>query len=270
MDAQTREPTEQSAIPPFRNFDVKSRVVVITGAGQGIGREYALQFAQCGAVVIIAELEEAKGNAVADQIRKEGGSAYAYKVDVSDEDSVQKLVIDVLAAHSRIDVLINNAAIFATLKMRPFEEIPLAEWDRVLAVNVTGVFLMSRAVTPAMRQAGWGRIVNITSASVPLGLKNYLHYVTSKSALIGMTNAMARELGTYGITVNAIQPSATFTEVPRETVNDEGKKRVVASQCIPREEIPTDLIGLVMFLASEASAFVTGQTIACDGGLTHW
>ncbi|MGO4835431.1 SDR family NAD(P)-dependent oxidoreductase, partial [Rhizobiaceae sp. 2RAB30] len=125
-------------------------------------------------------------------------------------------------------------------------------------------------VLPAMRAAKWGRIINITSGSVPLGVRNYLHYVTSKSALIGMTNAMARELGADGITVNAVQPGGTFTEVPRETVTAEGKARLIASQCIPREEVPMDLVGLVMFLSTQAAEFITGQTIAVDGGLTHW
>ncbi len=154
--------------------------------------------------------------------------------------------------------------------MRPFEEIPLDEWDRVLRINITGCFLPARAVLPAMRAARWGRIINITSGSVPLGGKNYLHYVTSKSALIGMTNSMARELGPQGITVNAVQPGGTFTEIHRETITEEGKARLIASQCIPREEVPMDLVGIVMFLSTEASGFITGQTIACDGGLTHW
>jgi len=154
--------------------------------------------------------------------------------------------------------------------MKPFENIPLDEWDRVLRVNITGCFLTARAVLPAMRAAKWGRIINITSGSVPLGVKNYLHYVTSKSALIGMSNSMARELGPDGITVNAVQPGGTFTEIPRETITTEGKARLIASQCIPREEVPMDLVGLVMFLSTPAAEFITGQTIACDGGLTHW
>lgn len=193
----------------------------------------------------------------------------AAATDVSDPASVQNLVDGVMEKYGRVDVLVNNAAIFTSLKMKPFEQIPLDEWDRVLRVNVTGCFLTARAVLPAMRAAKWGRIVNITSGAVPLGVKNYLHYVTSKAALIGMTNAMARELGGDGITVNAVQPGGTFTEVPRETVTPEGKARLIASQCIAREEVPMDLVGLVMFLSTPAAEFITGQNIACDGGLTH-
>jgi 3-oxoacyl-[acyl-carrier protein] reductase len=179
-------------------------------------------------------------------------------------------VEEVVGRLGRLDVLVNNAAIFTTLKMRGFEDIPLEEWERVLRVNITGCFLTARAVSPVMRKAGWGRIINITSGAVPLGLKNYLHYVTSKSALVGMTSSLARELGTSGITVNAVQPGGTFTEIPRETITEEGKARLIASQCIQREEVPMDLVGLVMFLSTEAASFITGQNIACDGGLTHW
>jgi 3-oxoacyl-[acyl-carrier protein] reductase len=130
--------------------------------------------------------------------------------------------------------------------------------------------LAVRAVLPAMRRAKWGRVVNITSGAVPLGLRNYLHYVTSKAAVLGMTNSLARELGTDGITVNAVQPGGTFTEIPRETITAEGKAKLIASQCIQREEVPMDLVGLVMFLCTPAAEFITGQNIACDGGLTHW
>lgn len=263
-------PGADSAVPRGRNFDVSGRVVIITGAGQGIGREYARQFAGAGAIPVIAEINEAKAQSVVAEIEAEGGLAMAVGTNVADPDSVQALVDRVVERYGRIDVLVNNAGIFTTLKMKPFDQIPLEEWEQVLKVNITGCFLTARAVLPAMRQAKWGRIVNITSGSVPLGVKNYLHYVTSKAALIGMTNSMARELGADGITVNAVQPGGTFTEIPRETITEEGKARLIASQCIPREEVPMDLVGLVMFLSTEASGFITGQTIACDGGLTHW
>lgn len=260
---------QESDIPRGRNFDVKGRVVVITGAGQGIGREYARQFAGAGAIAIIAELNADAAKRVANEIREEGGQALAVPVNVADAVSVQELIDTVMKAYGRIDVLVNNAGLFSTLKMRPFEEIPLEEWDTVLRVNITGCMLMARAVLPAMRAAKWGRIINITSGAVPLGVKNYLHYVTSKSALIGMTNAMARELGHDGITVNAVQPGGTFTEVPRETMTKEAVAGLLVKQCIPRHEVPMDLVGIVMFLSTHAAEFITGQTIACDGGLTH-
>jgi NAD(P)-dependent dehydrogenase (short-subunit alcohol dehydrogenase family) len=252
-----------------RDFGVRDRVVVITGAGQGIGREYAREFAAAGAVPVLAEVNGAAAERVAAEIEQAGGRALAVETDVADAASTEALVERVLSEFGRIDVLVNNAAIFSSLQMRPFDEIPLDEWDAVLRVNVTGSFLCARAVVPHMRAAGWGRIVNIMSGAVPLGVRNYLHYVTSKSALVGMTNSLARELGTHGITVNAVQPGGTFTEIPRNTVTPEGKAALIANQCIPREEVPMDLVGLVLFLSTPAAGFITGQTIACDGGLTH-
>jgi NAD(P)-dependent dehydrogenase (short-subunit alcohol dehydrogenase family) len=258
------------AIDRGRNFDVAGRVVIVTGGGQGIGREYVKQYAAAGAIPIIAELNAEKAKAVEEEVRAAGHKALAVVTNVADPASVDALVERVMSEFGRIDVLVNNAGIFTTLKMRPFQDIPLDEWNTVLNVNITGCYLTARAVAPTMMNAKWGRIINITSGSVPLGVKNYLHYVTSKSALIGMSNSMARELGAFGITVNAVQPGGTFTEIPRETITEEGKARLIASQCIPREEVPMDLVGLVIFLSTEASGFITGQTIACDGGLTHW
>ncbi|MES9541472.1 SDR family oxidoreductase [Actinomadura sp. NPDC000600] len=260
---------EESVISYGRNFDVRDRVIVITGAGQGIGREYAREFAAAGALTVIAEVNDDSSRRVAAEIEQAGGTALAVPTDVADSASVAALTDTVVGEFGRIDALINNAAIFSSLTMRPFEDIPLEEWDTVLRVNITGSFLCARAVAPHMRAAGWGRIVNIMSGAVPLGVRNYLHYVTSKAALIGMTNSLARELGASGITVNAIQPGGTFTEVPRETVTAEGKANLIAGQCIPREEVPMDLVGLALFLCTPAAGFITGQTIACDGGLTH-
>jgi NAD(P)-dependent dehydrogenase (short-subunit alcohol dehydrogenase family) len=259
------------SLPPVRgrDFDVTDRVVLVTGGGQGIGREYARQLAAASAVPIVADINADAAASVVAEIEAAGGRAEAGTADVSDPDAIDALVEGVHARHGRIDVLINNAAIFSSLKMRPFEEIPIAEWRAVLDVNVTGAFMCARAVSPLMKQAGWGRIINIGSGAVPLGVPNYLHYVTSKAATLGLTNAMARELGRFGITVNTIQPGGTFHEVPRETVSEEGKAKLIANQCIPREEVPTDLAGVVLFLCSNASEFVTGQTLVVDGGLTH-
>lgn len=243
---------------------MKGRVAIITGAGQGLGRAFAHGFAAQGAVPVIAEINEDKGRAVA----AETGGLYV-RTDVSDPASVDAMARAVLDAYARIDVLVNNAAIFSTLEMRPFEEIPLDEWERVLRVNLTGPFLCARAVAPAMRKARWGRIINIASAAVSLGRPNYLHYIASKAGLAGMTNSLARELGSHGITVNAILPGATFTEIPRKTVTPEQKKAIVGMQCIPRPEVPEDLVGVVLFLASPASGFVTGQALTVDGGATH-
>lgn len=259
----------ETTVARGRDFDVTDMVVIITGSGQGIGREYALQFAAAGAIPVIAELNIDSAASVARQIEASGGKALAIETNVADPAAVDALVERVLAEYGRIDVLINNAAIFASLEMKPFEQIPLEEWSAVLDVNITGPFLCTRAVAPIMRSKGQGAVINVMSGAVPLGVPNYLHYVTSKSAMTGMTNSLAKELGSDGITVNAVQPGATFTEVPRQTLTEEGKARLLANQCIAREGVPMDLVGLVIFLSSPAASFITGQTIACDGGLTH-
>ena len=253
--------------PDFASL--KGRVVIITGAGQGIGKVFALEFARCGAIPIIAERNAAKAEKVAKEIEARGGTALAVTTDVSQEASIAAMVAETEKRFGRIDVLINNAGIFSTLDMRPFDQIPVSEWEQVLKVNVTGPFLCSRAVLPAMRRAKWGRIINMASGAVTMGRPNYLHYIASKGALAAMSGSMARELGADGITVNAILPGATFTEIERKTVSPEQKVRIIAQQCIPRAETPDDLVGTALFLASDSAAFLTGQCLTVDGGATH-
>ncbi|PWC87528.1 short-chain dehydrogenase [Azospirillum sp. TSH100] len=249
---------------------MQDRIVVVTGAGQGIGRELARQFAAAGAVVAVADLNLAKAQAVQNEIEEAGGRARAVMVDVGSKDSVEAMVATTVEQFGRIDVLVNNAAIFATLNKVVFDQIPLEEWERVLRINITGTYLCACAVAPVMREAKWGRIINISSDSVPRGVANYLHYVTSKSAIIGMTNAMARELGPHGITVNCIRPGAIATEVERiHNPTEAFRIRVLGEQCLPKGQLPEDLAGAIIFLATPAAGFVTGQTIAVDGGLTH-
>ena len=247
---------------------LKDRVVIITGAGQGIGRAFAKAFAKAGSRVVIAELNEKRAASVSEEIMEAGGEALAVTTDVADPGSINEMIGIVTDDWGRIDVLINNAGIFSTLEMRPFDQIPLEEWEQVLRVNLTGPFLCARAVLPAMRKAKWGRIINMASGAVRLGRPNYLHYIATKAALAGMSLSMAREVGADNITVNAILPGATFTEIERKTVTPEQKERIIAMQCVPRAETPQDLIGIALFLASDASAFVTGQNINLDGGVT--
>lgn len=250
-------------------FSVADKVVVITGAGQGIGRAFAKSFASAGARVVIAERNVEKAHSVAQEIAAGNGHATVVETDVADPESVAALGASVDRQFGRADVLINNAAIFSTLEMRPFDQIPLPEWEQVLRVNVTGPFLCARAMLPLMRRNKFGRIINMASGAVTLGRPNYLHYIASKAALEGMTHSMARELGADGITVNAVLPGATYTEIARKTVTPEQKERIVAMQCVPRPQIPDDLVGVVLFLASDASAFMTGQSLNVDGGATH-
>ena len=256
---------------PARDFSVQDRVVIVTGSGQGIGRELARQFAAAGAVAIVADLSLDNASSVAVEIGAAGGRALAVQVDVSKKASVEAMVAATLKAFGRVDVLVNNASLFSALVKRPFDQIPEAEWRRVMDVNVNGVFFCTCAVVQAMRDQGFGRVINISSASVHRGTRNYLHYVTSKSALIGMTNSMAREVGAHGITVNCIRPGTVATEVAERvaSLTPEIRQRNIDLQCIPRTIVPSDLVGLTMFLATPAAAFITGQTMACDGGYTH-
>jgi len=249
--------------------DLRDRVVIITGGGQGLGRAYAHAFGDRGAKVVVAEINDDKAASVVDEVTAAGGEAMAVHTDVADNDSVTAMAAAAEEAYGRIDVLINNAAFFSTIEMRPFDEIPLDEWDRMIRINLTGVYLCARAVIPAMRKRQWGRIINKSSATVTMGRPMYLHYVTSKAGVIGLSRSLAREVGKDGITVNTILPGATFTEVPRDTVTPEQKEAIVALQSIPRSAEPDDLVGVTLFLASDASKWVTGQSITADGGLTH-
>lgn len=239
------------------------RVALITGAGQGLGRAFAIRLAQSGMRVVVADLDRERAESVAREI---GEAGLGVQADVSDESSVGELFDRVDAACGRLDVLVNNAAVFSTLRMGPFDQILVDEWDHVMAVNVRGPFLCSRAAAPLMRRQGGGKIVNISSATVFMGRPNYLHYVTSKAAVIGMTRALATELGPDNITVNALAPGSTETEVPRATVTPEQAERIVASQALGRRQVPDDLAGVIEFLASPASDFMTGQTMNVDGG----
>lgn len=243
-------------------------VAVVTGSGQGLGRAFAQRLAVDGFRIVVADIQGAAAEAVAEELSREHGSsaAVAAQVDVADESSVGALAERVEREAGRWDVLVNNAAVFSALEMKPFEEITVSEWDKVMAVNVRGAFLCSRAAVPIMRRRDRGKIVNIASAAVFQGRPNYLHYVSSKAALTGMTASLASELGNNGITVNAIAPGSTETEVPRATVTPEQVQQIIARQAIHRRQRSEDIVGAVSFLCSTDSDFVTGQTLAVDGG----
>ena len=247
-------------------MDVKDKVVLITGGGQGIGRSYALAFANAHAKVVIFDTHAQNGAAVAEHIQSLGGRALFYPCDVTQPDAVRQALQSVKNQWGPVQVLINNAAIFVTLGRQAFEDIPLPEWEQVMRVNVTGSWVCASAVAADMKHAQWGRIINVSSSTVPLGTPMFMHYVTSKSAVIGMTRAMATELGPNSITVNCLLPGLTDTEVDNPGRTDAMRKKIIDMQCVKRIGRPDDMVGTMLFLASDASAFVTGQSIAVDGG----
>jgi NAD(P)-dependent dehydrogenase (short-subunit alcohol dehydrogenase family) len=240
-------------------------VAVITGGAAGIGFAYARRFLAEGARVVVADIADP-----AAAVDKLGGTgrALGVRTDVSDAGSVGALVEAARARFGHIDVLVNNAAVFATLTPRPFDEIPEAEWDRVMAVNVKGVWNCARAVAPAMRAQGGGRIVNVASAIVAKGTAMLLHYVTSKGEVVAMTRALARELGPDRITVNAVAPGLILSDTvqanPGITAFQEAA--VMQARSLRRDAFPDDVEGTVVFLASDDSAFMSGQTLIVDGG----
>lgn len=248
------------------DFELQDLVVVVTGGGQGIGRAYCHALAERGAAVAVADVAGDNAERVAGEVTAAGGRAIAVQVDVADEDSVDHMVKSVTDAFGPPTGLVNNAAIFSTLSLKPFTEISLDEWRRVMAVNVDGAFLCCRAVAPGMRAAGYGKIINVSSSTIWLGRPDYLHYVTSKMALVGMTRALAKELGPFGIRVNCITPGATMTEIERETVRNDQFAGIAATTSLGIVQKPADLVGAVLFLSSPHSDFITGQTLNVDGG----
>lgn len=241
-------------------------VVVITGAGQGLGRAFALDLSSRHWHVAVVDLNGDNAAKVAAEIDAVGGTARAFTCDVTDRSAVSDLEAEVVGQLGPVVGLVNNAAIFSTLRMGPFEHIELDLWNRVLRVNVTGVFLMCQAFMPAMRTAGYGKVVNISSAAFLTGRPGYLHYVTSKAALIGLTRALASEVGGDGITVNAITPGSTATEIERDTITPQQRREMAEATAMRRIQVPQDLVGAVDFLLSPGSDFITGQTLNVDGG----
>jgi 3-oxoacyl-[acyl-carrier protein] reductase len=247
-------------------FDLAGKVVVITGGGKGIGKVYAREFARVGARVVAADIDGEAAKAVAAEAAREGGEAFGMSTDIADAASVDALARATLERFGGVDVLINNASLMSALARRSWLEIPVDEWDRVMAVNLRGMFLCCRAFVPPMRDKGYGKIVNISSSRVWEGTPSRLHYTTSKAGVIGFTRALAREVGPWGITVNAVTPGNTQSDTQVGTSAPEYLKGRIEGRAIARAQVPEDLVGAVMFLASPASDFMTGQTVNVDGG----
>jgi NAD(P)-dependent dehydrogenase (short-subunit alcohol dehydrogenase family) len=244
---------------------LKDRVAIVTGGALGIGRVYARRLLREGARVIIADIVDP-----ADAVKAldAHGEVVGVRTDVASAEATRGMAEATLSRFGRIDVLVNNAAVFAVLQPQALEAIPEEEWDRVMAVNVKGVWNCVKAVAPVMKAQRAGRIVNIASAIAPKGTAHLLHYVTSKGAVITMTRALARELGEFGIGVNALAPGLTISETVLQNPLITGfqTEAVLQSRAFKRAETPEDLEGALVFLASDESAFMTGQTLVVDGG----
>ena len=243
------------------------KAAIVTGAAQGIGAVYAAALAREGAAVCVSDILDASG--AVDRIRGPGGKAIGVQADVTDMAACENMVAETVSAFGSADILVTNAAMFAEIERRSFQEIDGDEWDRIMAVNTRGVFNCIKAVTPTMRERGYGKIVNISSSTVYSGVPLMLHYVASKGAVDAMTRALARELGDAGIRVNTIAPGFTMSdriEAQREKL-EFYVNLSLTGRSIRREQAPGDLIGALLYLTSPDSDFVTGQAIVVDGGM---
>ena len=255
------------------NFDARTlasvdgRVVIVTGGGKGIGKVYCRRLAEAGARVVIADIDAEANEATAAEIHAAGGEAVPVATDVADEAATERMAQTAIETFGRIDGLVNNASLMSVLPRRPWHEIPVDEWDRVMQVNLRGIFLGCRAVFPQMKSQGRGKIVNISSSRFWEGTPNRLHYSTSKAGVIGLTRSLARELGEHNITVNAITPGFTLSDTQVASSGGYSRRNALDEQrTIKRDQYPDDLVGPVMFLLSDASDYITGQTINVDGG----
>ncbi len=241
---------------------LEGKVAIVTGAAQGIGKALADGLAAEGARIVVADLKGAEQAAAAYP------DGVGLTVDVADEGAVAGMIERTVDHCGGLDVLVNNAGLYASLEMRPFTEIPLDEWRRVMDVNVASMFLTCRAAVPVMREQGGGAIVNISSGTPFRGVPFLLHYVTSKGAIVALTRALAKELGKDGIRVNCVAPGFTMSDGVREhpEVIEKLRDVSVAARTIQRDQVPEDVVGAVVYLAGPSASFVTGQTIVIDGG----
>ncbi len=250
---------------------LKDKVAIITGAGRGLGRAYALRFAGEGAKVAIPDIIFENAQKVVKEIEAKGGQALALHTDVSDETSTQEMARKTVERFGKIDVLVNNAAIYYGSGGRPWDSLSVEEWDRMFAVNVKGTWLCCKAIVPHMQNQGKGKVINIMSTTVggSPGCEFLFHYASSKGAMVPMTRLLARALGDWNINVNCLCPGLTATEASLEMPGQppEGVFSIVdKKRCIKRSEQPEDVVGAAVFLASDDSDFISGQILVVDGG----
>ncbi len=247
---------------------LKDKVAIITGGGRGIGRAYALRFAREGASLMLPDIALPEAEKTAKEIRDSGGEAIAMLVDVRDQEQVNKMVQRTVDEFGRIDILVNNAAYYGGIGFKRWDVWSREDWTRSWEVNVVGSWLCAKAVVPHMREQGKGKIINISSDSFQMGFYHLLPYTCSKAAVVALTRSMAKALGRYLINVNCVAVGYTMSQASLTMPgrDSEADKAVLSSRCIRREQQPEDVVGTVVFLASDDSDFISAQTILVDGG----
>ena len=244
---------------------LEGKVAIVTGGARGLGKAFCLRMAEEGAKVVVADILGEQAQQTAEEIRAKGGSAISLRIDVTSEEDTLRMAAETVKQFGRIDILVNNAAMIYGVTRKPFMEVPVAEWDKLMTVNLRGPFLCCRAVFPQMEKQGKGKIINLSSETAFTGSRNFIHYVTSKGGVVSFTRCLAAEVGQYGIRVNSVAPGFTDTEAAR-TLTQDITKYDVSPTPLGRLEQPGDLVGAVIFLASDDSDFITGQTLVVDGG----
>ena len=248
---------------------LEGRSAIVTGGAVGIGKHYSHALAAEGAQVMIADIKD--GAALAEEIAaKYGRNSTAHmQFDVSDEAQCKALVAKTLERFGKIDILVNNAALYAPLEPVSVADIDVELWDKVMAVNVRGLFMMTKHVAPHMIARKYGKIINIGSGTAARGIPDFAHYVTSKGAVTSFTRAVSRELGQHGICVNTLAPGFTISGMQNAAHMEQSRGSSLARRAIKRDQVPEDLVGTLVYLASKDSDFLTGQVLAVDGGANN-